>query len=698
MLAITGESHSKSAHQMSILPRQSKPLVQFLLIGIFVGIVTIVNVALLASTDGGDRGFVSLRSGHDFKSLYLFRLFAIQVPLNILAGLLVIFSDYVREYMLSPPTDAERNPNRDFRYQSFSAWKRATVYRKALWIVLLSTELFIHSFFNSLVLSSTPSYDAYEILVDQSFFTGVPFNLSSLNMTHFGDQDSLLMPLNTSSPSRWPGEPQLYQLLEGVQVNPSHWKNLSAPDCKRTYGLDPYSDYRTVILVTHWDQPNNTANSVLAIGALSGFPVTEVANRFVSLCPPSYIAETPGAYLPDSTPYVGTIFRPGDCRGPSGPSQHCVDGKGPSDMSLYENVGLRDDLCYGYRPAVSHKKPYDISQQLPLLYCLSEPIPEATARIIWIKPITSFICIALGINALAVLLTWPCIRYDRGFKGGYPWFVVDKICSHHIAIGLYITINLAIGVFTMCLAIKWSITSGRSTIPVQTTHGLLAVPIIAFPNILHALLRLRAYFDRNEYQLRMAQKPRSKRDFKFDLVFFCWNLAMHMLVSAWISSSLTDRYSLALYDNPRTPPTTNVVWESHFNLHNLRSDEITAGLPVADNSVFWFVAIVPVITAPAIRYCISVCAGDRRGIIGLKRHVNTAFCGLRRYSYRQTTHQTTSISEPNLSVDLSNLGSHDNIIYALGINIGTDGHETEDHKSKWNPFLWPSRKASTVIR
>ncbi|MCJ1269241.1 hypothetical protein MMC22_009131 [Lobaria immixta] len=212
-------------------------------------------------------GFATIWTGKDFKRLQLFDTMAVQLPLNILSGIAVCGSDYVRKCLLAPPEDINRNPRGDIEYQSLQAWWKTTFVRKILWITSVLTSLPIHYVYNSIILSALPAYDAYEVMVDERFFSGEPFDVSAINLTQFEFETGAPMPYNTSWQSQWPASARLQQSLESVQQDPSSWTNLSNPDCRIKYGLKTYSTYRTVVLVTNWTQNLTSNDSALAVGA-----------------------------------------------------------------------------------------------------------------------------------------------------------------------------------------------------------------------------------------------------------------------------------------------------------------------------------------------------------------------------------------------------------------------------------------------
>lgn len=102
---------------------------------------------------------------------------AVRLPLNILSGIVIFGSDYVRRCLLAPPEDIDRNPRGDIEYQSLQAWWKTTFVRKILWITLVLTSLPIHFLYSSIILSALPAYDAYEVMVDERFSSGELFDL-----------------------------------------------------------------------------------------------------------------------------------------------------------------------------------------------------------------------------------------------------------------------------------------------------------------------------------------------------------------------------------------------------------------------------------------------------------------------------------------------------------------------------------------
>ncbi len=471
----------------------------------FIFVLACVHAFISILGKANSDGFAIIRTARDVKKLQLFNTMVIQLSLNLLSGIAVFGSDYVRRCLLAPPKDANLNPRDDIGYQSLRAWWKTTFVRKLLWIALVVTSLPIHFLYNSIIVSTLPGYDAYAVWVDQRFFSGEPFNISAIKRTELERELGVPELWNVSRLNPWPGSAQLQKVMEHVQQSPSAWTNLPVAECYRKYGLEIYSTYRTVILVT--DQTRNLTinNSALAVGALSGFPPRGSLDRSMALCP----------------------------------------SQDPSASS-----DINEDLCYQDLDNTNDEE--NVLVQMSLSYCLSEPVGNPNAHLVWSKPITEILAAAFGVKAVAMILAWYCLRHYHGFPAGYPWSALKA--KSMFGILLYTLVLMGILAFTISLTIGSMVVFPQSfsgSDPSSATDTMFILKFLAFYNSLHMIMVVREYLESNYIQAQeifRTGKPRWSVPLPF--VFFLWNLGLHQLVSAWLSTSLIDHYSIGSIADP----------------------------------------------------------------------------------------------------------------------------------------------------
>ena len=546
-----------------------------LLWALFISVLAFTHTLIYLLAKADDYGFATIRTGKDFKKLQVFNTMAIQLPLNALAGTSVFGSDYVRKCLIAPPQDMNWNPRGDNGYQSLQAWWKTTLIRRILWITLALTSLPIHFLYNSIIISTLPAYDAYEVMVDERFFRGEPFDVSTINMTQFEFEPGAPMPFNTSWPGEWPGSNELQQNLKRVQQDPSSWTNLSNPDCRTKYGLETYSTYRTVILVTNWTQNLPHNNSALAVGALPGFPPTGVPDRFMSLCPEAYLSTTPNATFPPSDPesivkYIGTSDLP-SCSKVNGPDCSSFSFHG-RDASISPHANY--DLCESYHPS---NVTYNVSQQLSLAYCLSEPLKDINARLVWSRVITKILALAFGVKPTAMILAWFCVRRSNGFPNGFPWSAFkEKIrgCGM-LSVGnllVYLFINACITGLTFFLdfSTKSVLTGpfGGGSSPASPTDSNFILSFLVFQNIIHTVMVIREYLESNWFEGReMKRNLKPRLAAPLPVMLFLWNLGLHQLVSAWLSTAMFDRYPIGSLGDPTLRAKPTLIQDSVMSGH-----------------------------------------------------------------------------------------------------------------------------------
>ena len=521
---------------------------------------------VIATADG--YGFATFRTGNNFTKLQHFNTFAIQLPLNVLAGIMVFGSDYVRRSLLAPPVDEDRNPGAKIGYQSYAAWKRVGNLRRILWLILIVSSLPLHLLYNSITLAAEPAHDAYEILVDERFFSGMAFNVSTLNMTQFASEPGAPMPYGTRWPDEWPGSSELQKMLEGVQNNSSSWENLTNPDCRGKYGLDIYSTYRTVILVTGWSQLMSLNDSALALGALPGIPPVGVPDRFLSMCPTNY----PGAVNDTSyggddsfASYIGTSdLPPCEIAGGTDCTQTSDDDGGWSFVITDNNWNACDSSYLHY---------------VSLLYCLSEPI-SVPSRLAWSKFITEIVTITLFVKAIAMAAAWLCLRFDRGFTDGYPW---SSLQDRKTLVGgtkfAYRSVNVAICIFTMYVAMGIWLPFRSGSTPSSSADKSFILNLVVFTNLLHTLMVIREAIETNFFEKAEVSGRRLRtRNWSYGekstgiyrkrcfipraFVMFVWYLLLHQTISAWFGVAMFDHYKLDSVRDPTAPSVPTLILQS----------------------------------------------------------------------------------------------------------------------------------------
>ncbi|KUJ17710.1 uncharacterized protein LY89DRAFT_718351 [Mollisia scopiformis] len=531
-------------------------------------LLAIVHILLCAFGKADDHGFATLRTGTDFKKLQWFNVMVVQLPLNIVSGLIVFGSDYIRRCLLPPPKDEIWNPKGKLGYQSLAACWKANWRRKVLWVILSLTSLPIHVLYNSIILTSLPAYDAYEVLVDKGFFQGQSFDLSVLNVTEFKDQPGASVQYGTPWPGGWPGSSSLQRILDGVQQNSSSWTNLSNYDCRRNYGLELYSNFRTVIMVTNWAPNLSQNNSGLAVGTLPGFTPNGLPSRFMSLCPEAYLSVTPNTTIPPYPVYISVADMPA-CNSIFGADCTTWQWNGVSYglASFLASYYAAYDLCYLYHTA---RNSPDTSQHVPLSYCLAEPLGETKAKLVWIKFITEIAAVALSIKAIAVLCAARCIQCDDndGFPTGFPYSSLGRHAWLHIL--CYAAVNMGITLFCVAVAMGFSNSPpfGLGAAPAHDTDRKFILSILFFQNSLHAMMVVREYLEANYFEKAEGlSKGEPGCGIPLPGALFFWNLGLHQLVSAWLGTAMLDRYSLGSIEDANMDPTPTVILDSVLSGH-----------------------------------------------------------------------------------------------------------------------------------
>lgn len=534
------------------------------------GFLTTVHILLYVFGETDRHGFAIWRAGIDFKTLQWFNVVVVQLPLNILAQLIVFGSGYVRRCLLAPPKDPIWNPDGRLYYQSLTAWQKTTLTRKLLWLVLSITSLPIHFFYNSILITSIPAYDAYEVLVDERFFQGQPANVSALNVTEFRFQPGAPVPYSTPWPGQWPASSYLQRSLESVQRNPSSWTNLSSYECRSKYGLDIYQDFRTVILVTNWTSSPPSSNSALAIGALPGFPPNGVPSRFVALCPQSYLSVTPNMTLTTTHEYPQFINTDDvtQCRASMGAtcSEWAWNGHSSGSLSSKQAREAAHDLCHLYH---RYEVDLDPSLRVPLTYCLSEPLSNATGQLVWSKLITVIAAGALTLKFVAITLTLHCLRSDKphGFPTGFPWPQLGK----HMPLSGFVYVILSIGFIAFFYTTVLGLNNPPFSLGSAPSHDKdwrFILGILSFQNGIHAAMVVREFIEANYFeQSEGLSRGKPRQWIPFSSVLFAWNLGLHQIVSAWLAIAMVDRYPLGTLEDKEAPSVRTMILDSVLSGH-----------------------------------------------------------------------------------------------------------------------------------
>ncbi|KAF8535040.1 hypothetical protein BDD12DRAFT_808889 [Trichophaea hybrida] len=219
-----------------------------------------------------------------------FFFFFITGPLNIFSSALVYAANYVRHEV-----------------HQQSRWKR---FSKPLRMLLMLLVIPAHLLYNSLIFQSISAYDAYQVLVSDSFLLkGQPFNLTTLQIHPRHGEDASIQQYYDEKPAGlYALNDALAQLQNNLASNRSHpgWKNLTFVDCLKRYHSGTFSSFSNVVVVTNWTAPSETKNAAMNLAILAGQagPKHQSRQTLVSLCPQSFFSEF-NLTEPDKWKYVG---------------------------------------------------------------------------------------------------------------------------------------------------------------------------------------------------------------------------------------------------------------------------------------------------------------------------------------------------------------------------------------------------------
>lgn len=140
----------------------------------------------------------------------------------------------------------------------------------------------------------TTGHDAYEVVISEPMFSeGTQAFLNPLTLNSLPYQKT---PTLGNYIDSWPGSSDLETSIRALQIDglSSKWQNMSTKECSKRYGSDLYDTFSSVIIFTNWVNPNQTNNSALAIGGLSG---SSFGNQvLLDLCPLDYIKNNQSFY------------------------------------------------------------------------------------------------------------------------------------------------------------------------------------------------------------------------------------------------------------------------------------------------------------------------------------------------------------------------------------------------------------------
>lgn len=254
------------------------------------------------------------------------------------------------------------------------------------------------------------------------------------------DEAPTMPPSNLSWPAAYGGFDSLNDSLAHLQREPGLWTNLSRVDCVNKFNEARYTQYRTLLLVTDFGQPQGlpaSNNSVLAAGVLPGYRLASAASSLVALCPDIYLDAYPRATVPTAVPFMPRDASYGEpsgfgyvdpaeaeawaTRNSSDPTVRGAD----SSKSLFRRQAMGGtvnwdimpgrDLCYKYWTYDEQTKENEQGGRLyrvprvDLKYCMAEPVTTTrfceavySPKVLFILAIT--LAAMLGAISIALLL------------------------------------------------------------------------------------------------------------------------------------------------------------------------------------------------------------------------------------------------------------------------------------------------------
>ncbi|OCL12300.1 hypothetical protein AOQ84DRAFT_360764 [Glonium stellatum] len=186
-----------------------------------------------------------------------FMIFFIQLPVNVIASLIVYAAGYIRA----------------------RAWLPLKI---MLFLLSIPAHLF------------APARDSYELLVSYDFLHGgKPFDLATVPLRQTKGRANTL---GRDYHMTLPGLENLTDSVAQVQKSAilGHpllgWKNMTVKKCLERYQSGTYDQFSNVIVVSNWTAPQNENNSILDLTILSGYagPKHQTWQALASLCPDSF--------------------------------------------------------------------------------------------------------------------------------------------------------------------------------------------------------------------------------------------------------------------------------------------------------------------------------------------------------------------------------------------------------------------------
>ena len=504
-------------------------------------------------------GLRTIAEGDDDYHRQMIDIFAVKLGLNLLSLLVILTSGYIRSSLLAPTT---RGPDCSCMYvghQCSINFGIVSWSRRCLWIVLGILSLPIHLLYNSLIVNIHTVHDAYEVLVNDDFLTGQSFDILSLSPTRFRDQDSAPIPFDNIYPSEWPAIDVLQDKLEKLQSNIGSWTPLSREDCLQQYAMTGYTSFRTVVIITNWTLPQEN-NSALGIGALPGHPVDEVTSRLLALCPAAWLNKTKDSFIPDTAAYIL-------------PHAICISGQtdypgsGGCEFSP-EEMYSEYDLCFAYQ----NNYVYNTSRVVNFERCLSEPIPNISARFVFLPDICLIVSIVIGIKALIASVAFftipgtPLFGRDPLYEDRYK--IVQglrrKVKFENPLHGKELKQNFTvpgtsratkhIWIAVQVLLLAWMTVIyyrglgafGEGSIPSSTSDRQWYFGILLYPNIIQIILMVREYLESN-WADGKAEGGGFLEHLHITLPLGLYNTLLHTLAGLWMFVSILDQQNLHSY-------------------------------------------------------------------------------------------------------------------------------------------------------
>ncbi|KAH6982253.1 hypothetical protein BKA56DRAFT_672996 [Ilyonectria sp. MPI-CAGE-AT-0026] len=345
---------------------------------------------------------------------------------NVAAAIPTAAATHFRTGLLAPPKATYQPGKRKYiGIDTLTGFKAATLFRQILYVFLLLTPLPVFFLSNSFLFIASPAYNSYELVVSTSFFDGNHFDLSNLTMTRFPMGEEQTMPSRDLPwPAAYGGVEWLNQSLADLQQDPRIWTNLSRNECLGEFNSARYENYRTLLLVTDFDQGNDSPlpnNSALAVGVLPGYRLTSASSSLVALCPDAYLEAYPRVETPETAPLMpqDLDWRPFEFEY-ADPAEaeawvtrnSSISKRRWQAITEYTRDSTSDpmprlDLCYQYWADADKWKLEDgnrtyMAPRADLKYCLAEPMTGQTCQVISSHTVLLALAIILSVMLCAM--------------------------------------------------------------------------------------------------------------------------------------------------------------------------------------------------------------------------------------------------------------------------------------------------------